>query len=80
MVPSLDQAKSADVVVGAIDGAARPSGRLARPPLRRFLSGRSIRHLLAEIPTPILYVPRAGEILYRFDRGAADFLHQEQQP
>ncbi len=34
-------------------------GRLARPPLRRFLSGRSIHRLLAEIPTPVLYVPRA---------------------
>ncbi len=33
--------------------------RLARPPLRRFLSGRSIHRLLAEIPTPLLYVPRA---------------------
>ncbi len=34
-------------------------GRLDRPPLRRFLSGRSIHRLLADIPTPILYVPRA---------------------
>lgn len=34
-------------------------GRLARPPLKRFLSGRSIRHLLAEIATPILYVPQS---------------------
>ena len=34
-------------------------GRLARPPLRRFLSGRSIRRLLADIATPILYVPQA---------------------
>ncbi len=34
-------------------------GRLGRPPLRRFLSGRSIRHLLAEVPSPILYVPRS---------------------
>src|SRR5512140_1095994 len=34
-------------------------GRLARPALRRFFSGRSIHRLLAEIPTPVLYVPRA---------------------
>ena len=34
-------------------------GRLARPPIRRLLSGRSIRRLLAEIATPILYVPQA---------------------
>ncbi len=33
-------------------------GPLGRPPLRRFLVGRSIRHLLAEISTPILYVPK----------------------
>lgn len=32
-------------------------GPLGRPPLRRFLMGRSIRHLMAEMPTPILYVP-----------------------
>jgi nucleotide-binding universal stress UspA family protein len=34
-------------------------GRLDRPPLRRFFAGRSIHQLLAEIRTPILYVPRA---------------------
>lgn len=34
-------------------------GPLGRPPLRRFLVGRSIHHLMAEIATPILYVPRA---------------------
>ena len=34
-------------------------GRLGRPPLRRLLSGRSIRHLMAEIKTPILYVPQS---------------------
>lgn len=34
-------------------------GRLARTPLRRFFAGRSIRHLLAEIATPILYVPQS---------------------
>lgn len=34
-------------------------GRLARPALRRFFSGRSIHRLLAEINTPVLYVPRA---------------------
>ena len=33
-------------------------GRLARPRLRRFFAGRSIRHLLAEIASPILYVPQ----------------------
>jgi nucleotide-binding universal stress UspA family protein len=33
-------------------------GPLGRPSLRRFLVGRSIRHLMAEISTPILYVPR----------------------
>lgn len=31
-------------------------GPLGRPPLRRFLVGRSIRHFMAEISTPILYV------------------------
>ena len=34
-------------------------GRLSRPPLRRWLAGRSIRRLLSEISSPILYVPRA---------------------
>ncbi len=34
-------------------------GRLARPPLKRFLSGRSIHRLLAEVQAPLLYVPRA---------------------
>src|SRR5512142_1549716 len=34
-------------------------GRLARPALRRFVSGRSIHRLLAEINSPVLYVPRA---------------------
>jgi nucleotide-binding universal stress UspA family protein len=34
-------------------------GRLARPPLRRFIEGRSIRRLLSDITSPILYVPRA---------------------
>jgi nucleotide-binding universal stress UspA family protein len=33
-------------------------GRLARPFLRRLLTGRSIRQLMAKIVTPILYVPR----------------------
>lgn len=32
-------------------------GPLGRPSLRRFLVGRSIRRLLAEISTPILYIP-----------------------
>lgn len=31
-------------------------GPLGRPPLRRFLVGRSIHHFMSEIPTPILYV------------------------
>jgi len=34
-------------------------GRLSRPPLRRLLAGRSIRWLLSEIVSPVLYVPRA---------------------
>jgi nucleotide-binding universal stress UspA family protein len=34
-------------------------GPLGRPPLHRFLVGRSIRHFMAEIATPILYVPEA---------------------
>ncbi|MGE5074208.1 MAG: universal stress protein [Anaerolineae bacterium] len=34
-------------------------GRLARPPLKRLLSGRSIRRLLSDIPSPIVYVPQA---------------------
>lgn len=32
--------------------------RLDRPPLKRLLAGRSIRYLLAEIATPVLYVPQ----------------------
>jgi nucleotide-binding universal stress UspA family protein len=32
-------------------------GPLGRPPLRRWLTGRSIRHLLEQIQGPILYVP-----------------------
>ncbi len=34
-------------------------GPLSRPPLRRLLAGRSIRRLLSEVASPILYVPRA---------------------
>src|SRR5512143_3095541 len=34
-------------------------GRLSRPPLRRLLAGRSIRRLLSEIVSPVLYVPQA---------------------
>jgi nucleotide-binding universal stress UspA family protein len=34
-------------------------GRLDRPALRRFFSGRSIRPLLAAITSPVLYVPRS---------------------
>ena len=34
-------------------------GPLGRPPLRRFLVRRSIHHLMAQISTPILYVPQA---------------------
>ncbi len=34
-------------------------GRLARPPIRRLLSGRSIRRLMADITTPLIYVPQA---------------------
>jgi nucleotide-binding universal stress UspA family protein len=33
-------------------------GPLGRPPLKRWLTGRSIRYLMEEISTPILYVPR----------------------
>ena len=33
-------------------------GPLGRPPLRRFLVGRSIRHFMEEIADPILYVPQ----------------------
>ncbi len=32
-------------------------GPLGRPSLRRFIVGRSIRHFMAEIAAPILYVP-----------------------
>ncbi|MEW5828071.1 MAG: universal stress protein [Chloroflexota bacterium] len=32
-------------------------GQLGRPPLRRLVTGRSFRHILAEISLPILYVP-----------------------
>jgi nucleotide-binding universal stress UspA family protein len=34
-------------------------GPLGRPQFRRILTGRSIRHLMAEIEQPILYVPEA---------------------
>jgi nucleotide-binding universal stress UspA family protein len=34
-------------------------GPLGRPILRRFLVGRTIRSLLAEISSPVVYVPRA---------------------
>jgi len=34
-------------------------GPLGRPPLRRWLTGRSIRHLMETISGPILYVPQA---------------------
>jgi nucleotide-binding universal stress UspA family protein len=34
-------------------------GQLGRPPLRRLVTGRSFRHILAEITMPILYVPAA---------------------
>ncbi len=34
-------------------------GPLGRPLLKRLLLGRSIRSLLEEIPTPVVYVPRA---------------------
>ncbi len=34
-------------------------GRLARPALRRFIAGRSIHRLLAQIPAPVFYVQRA---------------------
>ncbi len=32
-------------------------GPLSRPPLRRLLAGRSIRRLLSDLASPILYVP-----------------------
>jgi nucleotide-binding universal stress UspA family protein len=32
-------------------------GPLGRSPLRRWLIGRSFRHIMAEVPAPILYVP-----------------------
>lgn len=35
------------------------TGPLGRPQIRRFLAGRSIRHLMEEIKNPIIYVPRA---------------------
>ena len=34
-------------------------GPLGRPRLRRWLTGRSISHLMAEIESPIVYVPQA---------------------
>lgn len=34
-------------------------GPLGRPPLRRFVMGRSIRNIMAEVSNPILYVPAA---------------------
>ena len=37
-------------------GGTTVIGPLGRPPLHRFLVGRSIRHFMSEIPTPILYV------------------------
>lgn len=34
-------------------------GPLGRPPLKRLLSGRSFRYILAQVAAPILYVPQA---------------------
>jgi len=34
-------------------------GPLGRPPIRRLIAGRSIRHLMEEIEQPILYVPES---------------------
>ena len=34
-------------------------GPLGRPPLRRFVMGRSFRHIMAEVTAPVLYVPAA---------------------
>ncbi len=50
-----------EVIPRRVDKAGRIAviGPLGRPPLRRFLVGRSIRHLMTEISAPILYVPRA---------------------
>ena len=33
-------------------------GPLGRPPLKRFLSGRSLRHLMEHVTVPIVYVPK----------------------
>ena len=33
-------------------------GPLGRPPLKRFLSGRSLRHLMEHVTAPIVYVPK----------------------
>ncbi|RME89711.1 MAG: universal stress protein [Anaerolineae bacterium] len=33
-------------------------GPLGRPPLRRWLMGRSFRHIMADVTMPIFYVPR----------------------
>jgi nucleotide-binding universal stress UspA family protein len=33
-------------------------GPLGRPPLKRFLSGRSFRHIMEHVMSPILYVPQ----------------------
>jgi nucleotide-binding universal stress UspA family protein len=55
------QGKSEEVVAveaPRVDGLT-VLGPLGRPFLRRLIMGRSIRSLLEDIPTPVLYVPRA---------------------
>jgi nucleotide-binding universal stress UspA family protein len=72
MLPSLQSAgipfqveyqtgQAEDVVNQSVQwaGALVVLGPLGRPPLRRFLLGRSFRHFMEELLMPILYVPKS---------------------
>lgn len=50
-----------DVIPGRANGidSLVVVGPLGRPPLKRFLSGRSFRHIMEQVQVPIIYVPKA---------------------
>jgi nucleotide-binding universal stress UspA family protein len=49
IIPSCANGKDALVVVGP----------LGRPPFKRFLSGRSFRHIMEQVRVPMIFIPRA---------------------
>jgi nucleotide-binding universal stress UspA family protein len=55
------QGRSEDIIAREAPriGGLTVLGPLGRPLLRRLILGRSIRSLLEDIPTPVLYIPRA---------------------